>query len=135
MLFFSLFIFFILPTNPAWSFVGQLKLHFSNSRWQARCSGKYVVCFVQLTFETFWWNEGGWEYLGQSWSCECCLNRPVSSLGHQGGEEFSERGHNFLNYVQQHWTMSNKFLQGENFSRGAKHPCTTFSYGPVIAWK
>jgi len=33
---------------------------------------------------------------------ECvCLHydRPVTSLGHQAGEEFSERGPNFLSYV------------------------------------
>jgi len=27
-------------------------------------------------------------------------SRPVTSLGHYGGGEFSERGPNFLNYVQ-----------------------------------
>jgi len=27
-------------------------------------------------------------------------SRPVTSLAHRGGEEFSERGSNFLNYVQ-----------------------------------
>jgi len=32
--------------------------------------------------------------------------RPVTSLRHQGGEEFSERGPNFLNYV--HDTVNEK---------------------------
>ena len=29
-----------------------------------------------------------------------CVYRPITSLEHQGGEEFSERRSNFLNYVQ-----------------------------------
>jgi len=40
-------------------------------------------------------------------------DRPVTSLGHLGGEEFSERGPTFSNYVQQFQTMSNTFLQGK----------------------
>ena len=30
----------------------------------------------------------------------CCVYRPITSLGHQGGEEFSEKPTNVLNYVQ-----------------------------------
>jgi len=41
------------------------------------------------------------------------LYRPVTSLGHQGGgEEFSESGPTFLNYVQYFQIMSNIFFQG-----------------------
>jgi len=40
------------------------------------------------------------------------LRRPVTSLGHQGGEEFSESGPIFLNYVQKFSTIPNTFLQG-----------------------
>ena len=29
-----------------------------------------------------------------------CVYRPITSLGHQGGEEFSERRTNVLNYVE-----------------------------------
>jgi len=29
-----------------------------------------------------------------------CVYRAITSLGHQGGEEFSERRTNVLNYVQ-----------------------------------
>jgi len=32
--------------------------------------------------------------------CSRVPARPVTSLGHQGDEEFFERGPNFLNYVQ-----------------------------------
>ena len=46
---------------------------------------------------------------------------PVPSLGHQGGEEFSERGPNFLNCVQ------HIFPRGaQNFAGGVSPP----SYGP-----
>jgi len=30
-----------------------------------------------------------------------CVYRPITSLGQQGGEDFSERRTNVLNYVQQ----------------------------------
>jgi len=53
-----------------------------------------------------------------------CINpRPVTSLGHQEGKEFSERGPNFLNYVQNFKIMSNTFFQGgEKFSKGSWPP-------------
>ena len=38
--------------------------------------------------------------------------RPITSLEQQVAEEFSERGQNFLNYVQYFQTMSNTFFQG-----------------------
>jgi len=44
-------------------------------------------------------------------------SRPVTSLGYQGGEEFSERGPNFLNYVQHIFSGGAK-----NFARGRSPP-------------
>ena len=49
-----------------------------------------------------------------------CIFRPVTSLGHQEGEEFSERGPNFLNYVQHIFPGV-----GEKFSRGSAPPLVT----------
>jgi len=40
------------------------------------------------------------------------MSRPATSLGTRSGEEFSERGPNFLNYVQYFQTMSDRFFQG-----------------------
>jgi len=57
--------------------------------------------------------------------------RPITSLGHQGGEEFSESGPNFSNYVQCFQIMSNIFFQrGKKFSRGFA-PLRPPGYGPV----
>ena len=35
-----------------------------------------------------------------SFDAHYCVDRPITSLGHQGGEEFSERRTNVLNYVE-----------------------------------
>ena len=53
----------------------------------------------------------------------CARGRTVTSLGHQGGEEFSERGPNFLNYVQ------HSFPGGRTFSRGVSLPCALLVMG------
>ena len=46
--------------------------------------------------------------------------RPVTSLGHQGGEEFSERGPHFLNYAQYFKQCPTHFSRGwKNFVGGA----------------
>ena len=73
-----------------------------------------------------WCTSRSW-YLAHGTPCwQSGLNsvtRPVTSLGHQGGEEFSERCPNFLNYVQYFQTMSKTFFQwGEKFSRGSWPP-------------
>jgi len=47
------------------------------------------------------------------------LRQARNQLGTPGGEEFSERGPNFLNYVQNIFPGA-----GEIFSRGASPPCT-----------
>jgi len=46
--------------------------------------------------------------------------RPVTSLTHQEGREFSERGSNFLNYVQHIFPGGG----GEIFSKGDFAPCS-----------
>jgi len=50
-----------------------------------------------------------WRYFGFI-SFTALILRPVTSLGHQEGEEFSESGPHFLNYVQYLQTMSNTFF-------------------------
>ena len=48
-----------------------------------------------------------------------------NAWGTRRGEEFSERGPNLLNCVQQFQIMSSTFFQGgENFSKGLHPPCT-----------
>jgi len=46
--------------------------------------------------------------------------RPVTSLGHQRGEEFSESGPNFLNYMSNTFKLLPAYFsrRGEKFSRG-----------------
>jgi len=55
--------------------------------------------------------------------------RPVTSLGHQEGDEFSESGPNFLNYVQYYLILSNTFFQRVQniFCGGIRLPC-----GPTL---
>jgi len=49
-----------------------------------------------------------------------------NQLGTPGSEEFSERGTNFLNYVQYFQTISKTFFQGgKNISRGGLLPLLT----------
>jgi len=51
-------------------------------------------------------------------------SKPTTSLGHRGeGKEFSERGPNFLNYVQWFLNMSNKYSrESRKFSWRLLHP-------------
>jgi len=71
---------------------------------------------LELTFDRF---SAACDQEGTTISSEkikalCLLrraSRPIISLGHQGGEEFSESGAYFLNYVQYFQTMSNIFFQ------------------------
>jgi len=59
--------------------------------------------------------EGSFHFIFYYNFLKCLLNpqrRRVTSLGHQGREEFSEVGPNFLNYVQWFQTMSNSFFKG-----------------------
>jgi len=55
----------------------------------------------------------------------CLLTRPVTSSGHKGGGEFSERGPIFLNYVQHILPRGAK-----NFRRGEDPPVIP-GFGPA----
>jgi len=57
--------------------------------------------------------EAIWHFLQVVWHFLFTWTQACNQLGTPGGKEFSERGPNFLNYVQSFQTMSNIFLQGE----------------------
>jgi len=67
-------------------------------------------------------------------------NQARNQLGPQRGEEFSESGQNFLNYVHYFQTTPNTFFQGgEIFSRGGFSPHTrpwlrAWSQHTLIIW-
>jgi len=60
------------------------------------------------------------------------MSRPVTSLGQQWGEKFSERSPNFLNMSNSFKLYPTHFSRGEKkLSRGDLAPLRTPSYGPA----